>query len=78
MREDAPYQLISQPPEAEGRFPGWVAVVGMAICPLIGVFIVNLTAWRTSTKIIVSILGTILWVSVAALLIRMQHAGPTI
>lgn len=50
----------------------------MAICPLIGVFLVMFTTWRTSTKAIVSIFGTIVWVSAAALLIRMGHSGPTI
>jgi len=50
----------------------------MAICPLIGVFIVMFTTWRTSTKAIVAIVGTILWVGLAALLVRMGHAAPTI
>ena len=78
MSEDPPDQLISESSEAQGRFPGWVAVIGMTICPLIGVFMVMLTTWRTRTKAIVSIFGTVVWLSAAALLIRMGHSGPTI
>ena len=73
--------LVSQEPSSElpieGRFPGWAAVVGMVIFPLIGVFVVGLTTWKASTKVVVGIVGTVLWVIAAVMMIRAHLGGAT-
>lgn len=59
-----------------GHFPGWAAIFGMAAFPLIGIPTVALTTWKPITKVIVSVVGTALWILIAVLLIRNQRAGP--
>jgi hypothetical protein len=46
----------------DGRFPGWAAVVCMVVFPPIGLFIVGLTYWKMSTKVLFGIGGSILWI----------------
>jgi hypothetical protein len=62
---------------ARGSFPGWSAVVGMVLFPLIGVFIVGLTAWKLRSKVLVGVGGCVLWILAVGLLFASSHAGPT-
>lgn len=61
----------------DGKFPGWAAVVGMFVCPLIGLFIVDLTTWKMRSKVLVGTAGSILWIAAFALMILLHRAGPT-
>jgi|GEM_PF-6833111 len=62
----------------DGRFPGWVAVAGMAVCPLVGVFMVALTTWRTRSKLAVGIGGLVIWVAAFWFVVVFRStAGPT-
>jgi hypothetical protein len=70
--EEAPPQL-----SPGGRLPGWTAVVGMAICPFIGVFIVGLTTWKLRSKVVVGVGGTILWIAAFGLFISTHPFSPT-
>jgi hypothetical protein len=72
--------LSEQPPvqlSPGGKFPGWAAVVGVLVFPLIGLFMVGLTNWRTRSKVLVGIGGSILWIVALGLLIASSRAGPT-
>lgn len=72
---------MSEQPSAkispDGKFPGWAAVVGMLVCPLIGLFIVGLTTWKMRSKVLVGTVGCILWIAAFALMILNGRAGPT-
>jgi hypothetical protein len=45
LSEELPPQL-----SPDGRFPSWAALVGMLVCPLIGLFMVGLTTWKCGRR----------------------------
>jgi hypothetical protein len=72
LSEELPPQL---PPDA--KFPGWAALVGMLVCPLIGLFMVGSTTWKMRSKVLVGIAGSILWFVAFGLVIFSHRGGPT-
>jgi hypothetical protein len=72
LTEDLPPQ-----PSTGGGFPSWAALVGMVVCPLIGMFIVGLTTWNLRSKVLVGIGGSTLWIVAVGLMIVSHRAGPT-
>jgi len=48
----------------------------MLVCPLIGVYMVNLTTWRLRSKILVGLVGSIFWIGAVGLVIFSHRATP--
>jgi hypothetical protein len=72
LNEELPPRL-----SLDGKFPGWAALLGMLVCPLIGLFMVGLTTWTMRSKVLVGIGGSIVWLVALGLMIFTNLGGPT-